>query len=63
MDFAETAARLAGMCGAVLGWRPDEFWAATPAELGSVLSALAPRAEAAPDAATLSTLMEQFPDA
>jgi hypothetical protein len=30
------------MAGALLGWRPDEFWAATPAELAAVLTALAP---------------------
>ena len=33
MTFAEAAARLAGMAGAVLGWSPDRFWRATPAEL------------------------------
>ena len=32
-SFAICAARLAGVAGAVLGWRPEEFWAATPAEL------------------------------
>jgi hypothetical protein len=29
------------MAGALLGWRPDEFWAATPAELAAVLTAMA----------------------
>ena len=32
-----TPARLAGLAGALLGWRPDEFWRATPAELAAVL--------------------------
>ena len=27
------ARRLAGVAAKLLGWRPDEFWAATPAEL------------------------------
>ena len=39
--LAESAARLAGLAGALLGWRPDEFWRATPAELAVVLKALA----------------------
>jgi uncharacterized phage protein (TIGR02216 family) len=29
------------MAGALLGWRPDEFWNATPDELVAVLEALA----------------------
>ena len=33
------AARLAGLAGAVLGWRPGEFWDATPAELAALLKA------------------------
>jgi hypothetical protein len=64
-SFAETAARLAGMAGALAGWRPDEFWRATPAELEAVLMALAgPSTEAAspPAAATIAALKEQFPD-
>lgn len=60
--FAQSAARLAGLTGAILGWRPDEFWRATPAELAAILTALTPETEAPPDAAQLSRLMEQFPD-
>ena len=37
--FADGAGRLAGLAGWLLGWRPDEFWRATPAELASVLKA------------------------
>ena len=33
MTFGESAARLAGLAAGALGWRPGEFWAATPAEL------------------------------
>ena len=59
--FAEGAARLAGMAGALLGWRAAEFWAATPAELAAVLAAMT--AEAAPvDGARLLALKERFPD-
>jgi hypothetical protein len=39
-DFAAAAARLAGLAGALLGWRPDEFWRSTPAELGAVVRAM-----------------------
>jgi uncharacterized phage protein (TIGR02216 family) len=38
--FATQAARLAGLAGALLGWRPDEFWRATPAELAGILAVL-----------------------
>ncbi len=60
-----SAARLAGIAGAVAGWRPDEFWRATPAELETVLTALAgPEADAArpPAPTTIAALKEQFPD-
>jgi hypothetical protein len=62
--FAEAAARLAGFAGAALGWRPGEFWAATPAELGAVVRALAGESEACapPDAAVIARLKEVFPD-
>ena len=60
--FGEAAARLAGLAGALLGWRPDEFWRATPAELGTVLETmLGPEAEAA-SRSDLERLMERFPD-
>ena len=62
MSFAASAARLAGMAGALLGWTPDIFWAATPAELSVILNALSPPGETPPDAPTLYRLMEQFPD-
>ena len=38
MTFAETAARLAGIAARLLGWRPAEFWSATPAELALCLA-------------------------
>jgi hypothetical protein len=50
------------VAGALLGWRPDEFWAATPAELGAVLAALLPQEEAGLGAAELARLMEMYPD-
>jgi hypothetical protein len=63
-SFAASAARLAGLAAVLLGWRPHEFWAATPEELAGVLAALAGDSEGAvpPDAATMAALKEMFPD-
>ena len=59
--FSESAGRLAGLAGALLGWRPGEFWEATPAELAAILEALAP-APAAVSHEDLARLKEMFPD-
>jgi hypothetical protein len=61
-EFAAAAVRLAGLAGALLGWRPDEFWNATPAELATVLKAIAMEEDAAVSGADLGRLMEMFPD-
>ncbi|WP_298396572.1 phage tail assembly chaperone [Sphingobium sp.] len=63
--FRAGAGRLAGVAGWLLGWRPDEFWRATPAELSAVLRAA--RGEEGPgeggvDAAELARLMRDMPD-
>ncbi|MWC43278.1 phage tail assembly chaperone [Sphingomonas carotinifaciens] len=50
------------MAGAVLGWPPDRFWAATPAELAAVVRAVTGEAEAPVDAATLGRMREACPD-
>ena len=60
--FSHSAARLAGLAGALIGWRPDEFWRATPAELGAVLGAMAGPEAAPPGRAELERMMERFPD-
>lgn len=60
--FSAAAARLAGFAGAILGWRPNEFWEATPAELASIIAALAGDAPAAASPRDLARLMEMFPD-
>jgi uncharacterized phage protein (TIGR02216 family) len=36
--FTANAARLAGLVPASLGWRPDTFWTATPAEVAAILA-------------------------
>lgn len=61
--FAVGAARLAGFAGAVLGWRPDDFWRSTPAELAAIVAVLAGEQDTPPpDANDVRRLMEAFPD-
>jgi len=59
--FSEAAVRLAGLAGALLGWRPHEFWKATPAELAAVLRAMAPE-EPGASADDLARLRKMYPD-
>ncbi len=60
MTFGERALLLAGLAARLLGWRPDEFWRATPGELAAAID------EPAPGIGMLSEefqrLKEQFPD-
>jgi uncharacterized phage protein (TIGR02216 family) len=60
--FSDSAARLAGLAGALLGWRPEEFWRATPAELGAVLEAMLGPDSPPASRTDLDRLMERFPD-
>ncbi|HCF24632.1 MULTISPECIES: phage tail assembly chaperone [unclassified Novosphingobium] len=56
--FGPGALRLSGHAAQLLGWRPGEFWAATPAELAAILRP----GEAAGEALTridLNRLMER----
>ncbi|HEY0411905.1 MAG TPA: phage tail assembly chaperone [Allosphingosinicella sp.] len=53
---------MAGLAGALLGWRADEYWTATPAELAGVLRALAGPAPEGVSSGELARLMERFPD-
>jgi len=59
--FSDAAARLAGMAGALLGWRPEEFWSATPMELAAIVAALAGE-QAGAGREELARLMARFPD-
>jgi hypothetical protein len=36
-SFGAAARRLAGLTAQMLGWRPAEFWDATPGELAAIL--------------------------
>ena len=55
--FGRAAARRFGIAARLLGWRPHEFWGATPAEFAGAFAA--PDApEAGLDRATLRNMME-----
>lgn len=62
--FAESAEWAAGVACAWLGWRPAEFWGATPAELAMALKGFRPAAGdcEAMTGAGLERLRERFPD-
>ena len=60
-SFSASALSLCAIAARALGWRPGEFWAATPAELAACLAD--PSAPAAPLArADLDRLMKDDPD-
>lgn len=56
--FGPEALRLAGLAAYLLGWRPAEFWAATPADLAASLAPALPAASPGIDRADLNRLME-----
>jgi len=60
--FAAAASRLAGLSGWLLGWRPAEFWAATPVELAAILDVRGGAPAAAAGSPDLRRLQEMFPD-
>lgn len=59
--FGARALRLAGASSVLLGWRPADFWGATPAELEAAVAALMP-ADPKADTHDLKRLQEMFPD-
>lgn len=60
--FTESATRLAGLSAALAGWRPEEFWRATPAELAAVLGAFDADEAGAAGRDELKRLTEMYPD-
>jgi uncharacterized phage protein (TIGR02216 family) len=63
--FSTLARRLAGQAGLLLGWRPDEFWRATPDEFADALGAfreIPGTADLPLDRAVMTNLMEMHPD-
>ena len=59
-SFGAVALDLLGVMARAFGWRPEEFWAATPADLAAVLGR-EPGADGV-DRAELAAMMEAFPD-
>ncbi len=57
--FGEAAARLAGQAALLIGWTPDTFWAATPAELAAIVLAAAPPSAGGIDLTTITAMMER----
>lgn len=61
--FGSCAVRLLGVMARVAGWRPEDFWAATPADVRAVLAGWVEAGDDAGfDGAALAAMMEQFPD-
>jgi uncharacterized phage protein (TIGR02216 family) len=60
-SFGEAAARLSSAASLLLGWRPHEFWNATPAELALAIS-FSGAAEQAPEPSAIEALRRRFPD-
>lgn len=56
--FGASAAQLGGQAALLLGWMPDAFWAATPEELATVLSAMRQPEGGTMDKRTLDKMME-----
>lgn len=60
-SFGVSALALCGLAARALGWRPDDFWGATPAELAACLAD--PAAPPAPlGRAELARMMESDAD-
>ena len=57
--FAEAARELAGQTALLLGWRPPDFWAATPAELAAIFAVQASIAMPSLSREHLTTMLEQ----
>ncbi|MEH6715313.1 phage tail assembly chaperone [Parasphingorhabdus flavimaris] len=62
--FAVSASTLSGTVSAVLGWTPEQFWEATPAELAAIFSVFADNHSGQRPLGTtqLEKLKEVFPD-
>lgn len=56
--FCVAASRLAALAAQFLGWRPHEFWAATPGELALSLGAPEP-SEAPPSREEILAMIER----
>ena len=57
--FAQAARELAGQTALLLGWRPSEFGAATPAELAAIFAVQAGLSPPSLSREHLTTLLER----
>lgn len=58
--FGDAATRWCGFSARLLGWRPAEFWTATPAELAMALAAPDdPACPTPPSRETIARMMER----
>lgn len=66
--FGQAALCLLGMMARLCGWRPDEFWRATPTDVAAVLAGMAGEpsggvsGHGAVDSGQMAAMMERFPD-
>lgn len=69
--FGQAALCLLGMMARLCGWRPDEFWRATPADVAAVLAGMSGGGDGADgvgvgfgavDSGQMAAMMERFPD-
>jgi hypothetical protein len=60
--FAQAAASWAGLAARLLGWRPPEFWSATPGELAMALTEPEPFAAVPPPSRELIARMMERDD-
>jgi len=59
--FGAAAAALCSAAAAVLGWRPNEYWNATPSELALALAPPQPAGDV-PARELIEALRMRFPD-
>lgn len=59
--FGQAAMRASSAAVALLGWRPDEFWRSTPAELSSALEPTGAEMQG-PGTDIIAELRRRFPD-
>lgn len=60
--MGDSASVLLGLMARLAGWRPDDFWQATPADVAAVLAGWREEAGEGVDAAALAAMMERYPD-
>ncbi|PLK23913.1 phage tail assembly chaperone [Porphyrobacter sp. TH134] len=60
--FSDAAARWCALAARLLGWRPAEFWNATPAELAMALAAPDDATTPPPSRDTIARMMERDAD-